>query len=244
MKKRICRACKVELDICKFRFQTINNKRFYLLDCRSCESEDTKKRRKLRRSKIAAGEIVGKIKRKTTKSVTFKMPEDRLKCEKCGLLCDSKYCNSCAQKVGYLDKYPILYSILSSENIEYLKRNINANGYKVSVTCMKCRSIHDDIDMGALVKRLIKDNFYQCYKCSKIGKTEISVDDPSCINREETIARFGRMPVSVKKDKVVAVCGDCSHGFEVKASSILQQARRHKIRGEDIVYRCFACSCS
>lgn len=164
-----------------------------------------------------------------------------MNCKKCDRPCKSTFCYRCAQQIGYLDKYPILYTILSNEDIGYLKQNINANGHKVSAVCMKCKSVHSDINMGVLVKRLIKDNFYQCHACSKVGKTGISINDLPCIDKEKTIRRFGRMPVNVKKDKVIAVCSVCSGDFEVNASSVLHQVRRYKLSGSDFGYKCFNC---
>lgn len=63
----------------------------------------------------------------------------------------------------------------------------------------------------------------------------------SVIDLPATVDRFGGLPKNVKTGKVVARCEDCSSTKEVKLSSILQQARRHRQSGRTCVYKCFGC---
>lgn len=158
------------------------------------------------------------------------------------------FCNSCSQTVGYLEKYPGLQSILSPDSLTLLVGGVSASEKPVlNVGCQRCDR-RFDIDLVSLLKQyrrnadVGRDFFYRCHRCSKAGPIGISLDAIlPVLDLVATADKFGGLPANVKTGKVVAVCEDCKTSSEVKLSSVLHQARRHRIAGRVCIYKCFKC---
>lgn len=158
------------------------------------------------------------------------------------------YCHSCVQRIPYFERYAELKSVLTAESFARIEqlRNTELVG-RVNTVCPSCRNTYN-IDLISLTKQYIRNKaknaqfIYRCHTCSKEGNSKIRVESVmSVIDLAETTAKFGGMPENVKKGKVVAVCQKCLSKKDVKLSSILHCARRHKKEGRDIIYNCLKC---
>lgn len=158
------------------------------------------------------------------------------------------YCHSCVQRLPYFDKYPELKSVLSLESIsrvEALKKPSLIG--KVAAVCESCKHVNS-IDLLSLTKQYVRNksrersSIYRCHTCSKEGESKIRIDSVlHVIDLESTNLKYGGIPDNVKKGFVVAICESCKSINDVKLSSILHHARRHKKDGRSVIYNCQKC---
>lgn len=145
-------------------------------------------------------------------------------------------------------KYPYLRLILTPESVSALSDpGFVDDADRVDVTCQKCHSTFN-ISLISLLKqtrRNVRNReyfLYNCHLCSKAGKTRLGVKDlDGVIDWLETAKKFPESSKNVKRRMVVAKCEDCHTAFDVKLSSILHQARRHRMSSRTCVYKCFDC---
>ncbi len=173
-----------------------------------------------------------------------------MKCKQCGLSDEfnNGYCLTCVQTLSPLEKYPFLENILTKDSIHIAKRiRQDSSDEVVKTICQVCHC-EFDIKFVSLLKQFRKKikldtyTLYQCHKCSKKGKTGISLDSVlPRINLQKTEEKFGGIPKNVKKGKVVAICEDCGLENDIKLGNLLHQARRHSQNGRSCIYKCFSC---
>jgi len=169
-------------------------------------------------------------------------------CKLCGNFAIYDFCAPCRQKPDYLVKYPALRRILDPESIRKLESpELVAQVSRVQATCDQCGSSRE-VDLVSTLKQLRrnlrrKEYFqYHCHRCSKEGKSGVGLAEVmTVVDMEATTARFGGLPTNAKTGKVVAMCEDCHQPVEVKLSSLLHQARRHRMYGRKCLYKCFDC---
>ena len=169
-------------------------------------------------------------------------------CKLCNASSIFDFCNVCRQTSRYLDKYPGLRSVLDEDSLRLLEQSPTASVLiGVGAVCRQCGQKFR-INLVSLLKQLRRNlkqkNYcqYRCHRCSKTGKSGVNVDTvKSVIDLESTKQKFGGLPKNVKNGKVVAVCEDCRSSADIKLSSLLHQARRHKLNGRSCVYKCLSC---
>jgi len=164
-----------------------------------------------------------------------------------GNVTSTGYCPSCTQKVSYADLYPDFLSIVTDESVPVLSDRASNGKSRIVVKCPRCRR-KTEVSVKSLItqyRRNVRNGnrfAYRCHTCSKEGSSGVGLRDVMpVIDFRATEERFGGIPANVKKGKVVALCEDCGDAAEVKLSSILHQARRHRKSGRDCVYKCFGC---
>ncbi len=160
------------------------------------------------------------------------------KCQKCERPAFSHgFCHSCVQRISPAQKYPWLQRLCDENTFRMLDSSKPPK--HVDVGCEKCGRI-SNVLLLSVVKTY--EGEYLCRPCSVVGNTGISFDSIlPVIDVQSTIQEFGSLPVNIRTDMVVAKCEDCHVQQRVKASSVLNQARRHKINGVAAVYKCFGC---
>jgi hypothetical protein len=160
----------------------------------------------------------------------------------------SGFCASCVLKLGLLEKYPVLESVISQDHISMIRSGHRfTNDDRINTICQKCNGDFS-ITLKSLVMNLKKNTkdgsafIYVCHKCSKENDTSVSLTDLlSVIDIQLTTERYGGLPNNVKHGKVVAVCEGCHGRFDINASSLLTTVRRHQSKGSKHIYRCFDC---
>ncbi len=170
-------------------------------------------------------------------------------CKCCGVV-DKLFfghCNKCSQRVAILDKYPDLRSILTSDSIIKIESSSISSNPQVNAICQKCQKSFQ-ISLISLLKQHRRnvasrsDCLYRCHVCSKVGKSKINIDQvKSVISVPLTEERYGGIPKNAREGKVVVQCEDCGELSDIKLSSLLHQARRHRLNGHSCVYKCFSC---
>ena len=156
------------------------------------------------------------------------------------------FCHACVQTISYLDRYPVLELILTGESLQTLKHKISGVD-RVCAKCQVCSKI-TELDLISLTKIISKHTrkgtytSYRCFVCSKVGKSGVSVDRlPDVVDVQSTINKFGTLPKNAKTGSIVVRCEDCQKPSDIKLSSLLHQARRHKKAGRTCIYKCLSC---
>lgn len=168
-----------------------------------------------------------------------------MNCKICNSDSNIRFCDSCIQKTDWLIRYPVLETILEPETLEFVRSN--PTNPDVKAICQICKKLIP-INLHNLLVRLRKNeeksqNFtYRCLRCSKIGKTDVSIDTlMHLIDFDKTNELYGGIPKNVKNGKVVIKCEDCNQDQHVILGNALHQARRHKMAGRTCLYKCFNC---
>ena len=178
-----------------------------------------------------------------------------MKCIKCNLRdpnakSDKRYCIGCYTALPYLEKYPVLKDILLGydlREVSQIQSGFSTDKTRVRARCLKCDDVAevDLVSLSKVIRRNMNSGaecLYQCHSCSK--KTDFGINLSSLssvINVEARIQKYGGMPINLKKGNVIAVCEDCKKENDIRASSLYGQARRHKLSGRSVVYKCFSC---